>query len=82
MKVGEADDGEIETMIDMKYAMYSVHEHAIYAMRLADQIDPERANAAVPSTQQKVLSLGAQDSEVGRIPRTCAATAGQGSRDA
>lgn len=66
MKVGEDCDGPICTMIDMQHSLYSVHEHAIYAMQLADQIDPKRTNAVVPNTQQKILALGAKDPEVAR----------------
>lgn len=66
MKIGGEDDGPICTLIDMPQSLYSIHEHAIYAMQLADQIDPQRTNAAVPNTQQKILSLGARDPEVAR----------------
>lgn len=66
MKVGADCDGPIGKMIDMQHSLYSVHEHAIFAMQLADQIDPKRTNAAVPNTQQKILSLGAKDPEVAR----------------
>lgn len=66
MKIGEDGDGSIRMVIDMQHSLYSIHEHAIYAMQLADQIDPQRTNAAVPNTQQKILSLGAIDPEVAR----------------
>lgn len=66
MKIGEDGCGSIGVMIDMQHSLYSIHEHAIYAMQLADQIDPQRTNAAVPNTQQKILSLGSKDPEVGR----------------
>lgn len=66
MRVGEAGDGRICTMIDMEHSLFSIHEHAIYAVQLADQIDPQRTNAAVPNTHQKILSMGAQDPEVAR----------------
>ncbi|MBK8523824.1 MAG: hypothetical protein IPL58_06705 [Betaproteobacteria bacterium] len=66
MKIGENGDGPIGTIIDMQQSLYSVHEHAIFAIQIADQIDPQRTNTAIPNTQQKVLSLGAQDPEVAR----------------
>ena len=66
MQIGRDGDGPIGTVIDMQHSLYSIHEHAIYAMRLADQIDPQRTNLAVPNTQQKILSLGAKDPEVSR----------------
>jgi hypothetical protein len=66
MKVGEAGDGRVCAMIDMQDSLFSIHEHAIYAVQLADQIDPQRENAALPNTHQKILSMGAQDPAVGR----------------
>lgn len=66
MNIGKEEDGSICTVIDMQHTLYSIHEHAIYAMQLADQIDPQRTNTAVPNTQQKVLSLGTKDPEVAR----------------
>lgn len=67
IQVGGPDDGAISMMIDMGNELYVVLEHAIYAVRLADQVDPERTNAAVPNTKQRILSLGAHDPEVARI---------------
>lgn len=67
MKVGMSEDGGVQTMVPMEDALYGVHAHAIYAIRLADQIDPGRTNAAVPNTHQRLLAMGAQDPEVGRI---------------
>jgi hypothetical protein len=67
MKVGRPEDGAAKVMVAMKDALYGVHERAIYAIRLADQIDPERTNVAVPNTYQQRLALGTQDPEVGRI---------------
>lgn len=67
MQVGAPKDGAISMMIDMGSALYVVKEHAIYAVQLADQVDPERTNVAVPNTQQRILSIGAHDPEVARI---------------
>jgi hypothetical protein len=57
--VGEP--GEInQAMIATKDRLFSVTKGAIYAVQLADQIDPERTNIALPRTvQQKVLGYGA-----------------------
>jgi hypothetical protein len=67
MQVGTPKDGAALMMIDMGSALYVIKEHAIYAVQLADQVDPERTNAAVPNTLQQILSIGTQDPEVGRI---------------
>ena len=39
----------------------------IYEIKLADQIDPKRTNINTPSTIQKVLSYGSDDSWVGSV---------------
>jgi len=67
MQVGAPEDGAVSVMIDMESALYVVKEHAIYAVQLADQVDPERTNVVVPNTQQRILSIGAHDPEVARI---------------
>jgi len=67
MQVGEPKDGQVSLMINMGSALHVVMEHAIYAVQLADQVDPERTNAAVPNTQQRILSIGTRDPEVARI---------------
>jgi len=67
MQIGGQEDGGVSVMIDMGSALYVVKEHAIYAVRLADQVDPERTNVAVPNTQQRIMSMGTHDPEVARI---------------
>ena len=67
MQVGGPEDGGVSTMIGMESALYVVKERAIYAVQLADQVDPNRTNMAVPNTQQQILSRGTHDPEVARI---------------
>ncbi|MBD2551186.1 hypothetical protein H6G65_16660 [Microcystis elabens FACHB-917] len=67
MQIGTPEDGASSVMIDMDSALYIVKERAIYAIQMADQVDPERTNAAVPNTQQRLLSIGTHDPEVARI---------------
>jgi hypothetical protein len=67
MQIGGPADGAISVMIDMGMALYVVKEHAIYAVQLADQVDPGRTNVAVPDTQQRLLLIGTHDPEVARI---------------
>ena len=61
MKVGAAEDGAIKEMFGLKDRMLFILERAIYAMQLADEIDPDRSNISIPNTQQKVLGRGAND---------------------
>jgi len=67
MQIGDPEDGAVSVMIDMVSALYVLKERAIYTVQLADQVDPERTNVAVPNTQQRILSIGTHDPEVGRI---------------
>jgi hypothetical protein len=67
MQIGGPADGAISVMIDMGMTLYVVKEHAIYAVQLADQVDPGRTNVAVPNTQQRLLSIGTHDPAFARI---------------
>lgn len=73
MLVGGPEDGVICEMISIGDQLYIVCEHAIFAVQLADQIDPDRTNVAVPNTNQRVLSYGGKDPVVGRILLTARA---------
>ncbi|MGA8611851.1 MAG: hypothetical protein WB760_09075 [Xanthobacteraceae bacterium] len=53
-----ADTGGITHMGEINGALHVIGGSAIYRMQLADEIDPERTNIAIPNTHQKVLSYG------------------------
>lgn len=61
MKIGAPGDGAIKEMFGLKDRMLFVLDRAIYAMQLADDIDPDRSNISIPNTQQKLLGRGAED---------------------
>jgi hypothetical protein len=63
---GDGDDSAITEMIPIGDKLYIVKERGIYAMQLADQIDPQRTNAGIPDTQQKILPIGSDDPLVAR----------------
>ena len=67
MKVGKEEDGSIGAMIDMGSDLFVMHEHAVYAIRLADHIDPDRSNIAMPNTHQLLLNEGTLNPDVGRV---------------
>jgi hypothetical protein len=67
MQIGAPEDGRVCTMVDMGSSLYAVKERAVYAVQLADEVDPKRTNIAVPNTQQRLLSMGARNPEVARI---------------
>lgn len=52
------DTGGIIAMPEINEFLYIIGERAIYRVQLPDQIDPQRTNIGIPSTHQKVLSLG------------------------
>jgi hypothetical protein len=59
--IGEAGETS-KAMITTEHVLYSVMEHGIYAVQMADQIDPDRTNADLPPTvQQRVLAYGSDD---------------------
>jgi hypothetical protein len=53
-----ADTGGITDMGEINGALHMIGGSAIYRVQIADEIDPERTNIAIPNTHQKVLSYG------------------------
>lgn len=67
MKIGPDDDAsEITAMLTMGDILYTIKEAGIYAVKLADAIDPERLNPHIPNTQQRVIAYGSDNELVGR----------------
>lgn len=67
MEIGSADDSSaITAMLPIGDVLYTIKEHGIYAVKLADSIDPERHNPNIPNTQQRVLAYGSESKLVGR----------------
>ncbi|WP_027520412.1 hypothetical protein [Bradyrhizobium sp. WSM1417] len=62
----DGDDSAITDMIPIGNTLYMVKERGIYGVQLADQIDPQRTNASIPDTQQKILAIGSSDPIVSR----------------
>jgi hypothetical protein len=60
------DKSAITDMIPVGDRLLMVKAHSIHAIQLADQIDPNRTNPDVPDTQQRLISLGAEDAIVAR----------------
>src|SRR3984893_15895441 len=54
------DTGGIADMGEINGAMHMIGGSAIYRVQLADDIDRERTNIAIPNTHQKVLSYGTE----------------------
>src|SRR5262245_2861176 len=67
MDIGTPDDQSAVTgMFPIGDDLYVVKERGIYEVKLADRIDPNRTNIAIPNTQQRVLNYGSDAPLVGR----------------
>lgn len=67
MEIGTVDDeSAIVLMLEIGGALHTVKESGIYKIRMADHIDPDRTNPAIPNTLQRVLSIGSESQLVGR----------------
>jgi hypothetical protein len=61
------DDSAITGMISFGDNLFAVKEKGIYAIKLADQIDPERKNINAPNTIQRILPYGSSEPWVGAV---------------
>jgi len=66
--VGDANDiTPIGDMFTTNEGLYLITNMAIYLVRLADEIDPERTNPNLPNVHKKVLNHGLDHEVVGRV---------------
>jgi hypothetical protein len=61
------DNSAVTGMITFDSTLLVVKEKAVYEIKLADQIDPERKNIHVPNTIQQVLPYGSSEPWIGAI---------------
>lgn len=54
------DTGGITDVGEINGALHMIGGSAIYRVQLADEIDPQRTNIAIPNTHQKVLFYGTE----------------------
>ncbi len=64
------DDSAITGMIALGDSLLAVKEKGIYAIKLADKIDPERKNINAPNTIQRILPYGSSEPWVGAVVLT------------
>lgn len=67
MELGTPEEGGITEMIPLADKLIVIKEYAIYAVQLADEIDPGRTNIEIPNVQQKIASEGSQSDLVCRV---------------
>lgn len=60
-EIGDAEDGGTSAMFSVGDSLLIVTKKSIYALRLADNIDPERTNPAIPDSKQKILAYGSDE---------------------
>lgn len=59
------DDSDVHDLISTGDRLLAVKGKAVYEIRMADEVDPQRTNARIPNTVQKILSFGAESHWVG-----------------
>ena len=60
MQVGNPEEGNIVAMVPLAGRLLVVKGTAVYEIKMADRVDPQRINPGIPNIQQKVLSIGAE----------------------
>ncbi|TGS89315.1 hypothetical protein EN817_02905 [Mesorhizobium sp. M3A.F.Ca.ET.174.01.1.1] len=73
MDVGDSSEGAVAGMVPTKKSLFIVKERAVYALQLADHVDPKRENIHVPNSMQLVAKSGSQSNEVSRTLLTAEA---------
>jgi hypothetical protein len=63
---GDGDDSAVTNMIPIGDHMYIVKARGIYAVQMADQIDPRRTKIEIPNTEQRVIVFGSDHEIVAR----------------
>lgn len=62
--IGTNEDGAILEMYNLKEKLIVIKDHSLYEFFMADHIDPDRTNAALPSNIQKLIISEGADSEL------------------
>lgn len=63
---GDADNSALTKPMPIGEHMYIVKARGIYEFQLADQIDPQRTNAEIPNTEQRILAYGSDHEIIAR----------------
>ena len=67
MEVGTPEEGSLEEFMKLEDRLLTIKKKAVYEFILADTIDPERTNVAIPNSQQRVLDIGSESPILCRI---------------
>jgi hypothetical protein len=63
-EIGTEEDGAILEMYNLNEKLITIKEHALYEFYMADHIDPNRTNAALPANIQKLIINEGPNSEL------------------
>jgi len=66
IELGDENDGGVVAMMTIGDSLICVTRKAIYSIKLADVIDPNRVNPAIPDSKQKLLDYGSDTHFVAR----------------
>ncbi|MEY9781671.1 hypothetical protein [Sinorhizobium fredii] len=72
MTVGDDSDGAMVSMVTIDGRLFAIKEGAVYAISLADDIDPQRTREDIPNTVQKIFNVGSKSELVQRLLLTAA----------
>lgn len=64
--MGDSGNPGISAMINIDDSLLIVTRNSINKLLLADSVDPERTNPAIPDSKQEILSYGSDEPFVGR----------------
>lgn len=65
MKVGSEEEGALTGFVQFNGRLLVIKEKAVYEVKMADDIDPERINPDIPNSQQRIFSIGSGDRLLG-----------------
>lgn len=60
-EIGDVDEGGISAVISTGDSLLIVTRKSIYTLLLADHVDPDRTNPAIPDSKQKILAYGSDE---------------------
>jgi len=62
--IGTPEDGVVETMVEIDGSLFFIKEKGIYAVQMADQIDPDRTNISLPNAIPRTVLPEGSDCEL------------------
>lgn len=67
INVSGDDKSSIREVFSTSSTLYTIKNHSVFKIQLADDIDPERTNLNIPNMTQQVLLAGYENEVVARV---------------